>query len=198
MIFLSPRAAAGSVTTRHSRSSRTVCIPRETVEGSYQMATLQHITASNAPTVDPERVDELREFLDEWLIGTGSFDDITVKIGNPERNPDSGEADPPQLMLYGYASFSPAHRPTVREAVLEDLGDDLHEDERKAVIDAETEDLVYDYQHEHTEDFLRELAAYLTEPFIVQTAGYEKCRFPLVGYQYTVDPDGEITHVSLA
>jgi hypothetical protein len=121
------------------------------------MATLQLSTASNAPTIDPTQVDELREFLDEWLIGTGSFDDITLKIAVPERDPDTGEADPPHLTLYGYASFSPTH----------------------------------------TEDFLRELSPFLTEPFVIQTVGYEKCRFPHVGYQYRVDPDGEIDHIQL-
>jgi hypothetical protein len=161
------------------------------------MATLQLSTASNAPTVDSDQVDELREFLDEWLIGTGSFDDITVKVENPERNPDSGEADPPQLMLYGYASFSPAHRPTVREAVLEDLYDDLDEHEREAVIDDKTEEFLWDYSGEHTEDFLRELSPFLTEPIVVQTVGHEKCRFPLVGIQFTVDTEGEIDYVQL-
>jgi hypothetical protein len=161
------------------------------------MATLQLSTASNAPTVDSDRVDELREFLDEWLIGTGSFDDITVKVENPEHNPDSGEADPPHLTLYGYASFSPVHRPTVRETVLKNLGDDLDEDEREVLIDDKTEELLWDYAGEHTEGFLRKLSPFLTEPFVVQTVGFEKCRFPHVGYQYRVDPDGEIDHVQL-
>jgi hypothetical protein len=179
------------------------------------MATLQVSTASNAPTVDHERVDELRSFLTEWLLGTGPFDDLTADVIEPEPEQDVdtdvetdsdteiGDTPSPYLVLYGYASFGPAHRPTVRDAARDHLDADdelegLSDDDRDALIDAETEDLVYDYQHEHTEDFLRELAVYLTEPFIVQTAGYEKCRFPLVGYQYTVDPDGEITHVSLA
>lgn len=161
------------------------------------MATLQLNTASNAPTIDPTQVDELREFLDEWLIGTGSFDDIMVKIAVPERDPDTGEADPPHLTLYGYASFSPTHRPTVREAVLEGLDDNLDEDEREVVINDETEELLWDYAGEHTEDFLRELSPFLTEPFVIQTVGYEKCRFPHVGYQYRVDPDGEIDHIQL-
>jgi len=63
-------------------------------------------------------------------------------------------------------------------SALRDAASDLEglsDADREALIDAETEDLVYDYQHEHTEDFLRELVAYLVEPFIVQTAGYEKC-----------------------
>ncbi|WP_255152984.1 hypothetical protein [Halorarius halobius] len=161
------------------------------------MATLQLSTASNAPTVDPDRVDELREFLDEWLIGTGSFDDITVEVEIPERDPDTGEVDPPHLTLYGYASFSPAHRSAVRETVLEDLGDDLDEDEREVFIDDKTEELLWDYAGEHTEDFLRELSPFLAEPFVVQTVGYEKCRFPHVGYQYKVDTDGKIDHVQL-
>jgi hypothetical protein len=96
-------------------------------------------------------------------------------------------------MLYGYAPFSPAHRPTVREAVLEDLDDDLDEDEREVVIDAETENLLWDYAGKHAEEFLRKLSPFLTEPFVVQTVGHEKCRFPHVGYQYRVDPDGEMT-----
>jgi hypothetical protein len=161
------------------------------------MATLQHVTASNAPTVDPDRVDELREFLDEWLIGTGAFDDITAAVKVPERNPDTGEANQPQLMLYGYAMFAPAHRQTVREAVIEDLSDDLDEDEREAVIDAETENLLWDYAGKHAEEFLRKLSSFLTESFVVQTVGHEKCRFPLVGFQFTVDTEGEIDYVQL-
>jgi hypothetical protein len=164
------------------------------------MATIQLSTASNAPTVDPAQVDELRAFLDEWLIGTGPFDDITVNVRVPERTPETGGADPPYLALYGYASFAPAHRPTVRDAVLEDLSDeidDLDDDEHEAAIDDETEQLLWDYAGEHTDDFLRELSAFLTEPLVVQTVGYEKCRFPLVGYQYTVDLDGEIDHIRL-
>jgi hypothetical protein len=161
------------------------------------MATLQHVTASNAPTVDPDRVDELREFLDEWFIGTGPFDDITATVETPGHDIETGEVGPPQLMLYGYAMFSPAHRPTVREAVVEDLGDDLDEDEREAVIDAETEDLLWDYAGKHVEDFLRELSSFLTESFLVQTVGHEKCRFPLVGFQFTVDTEGEIDHIQL-
>lgn len=166
------------------------------------MATLQVSTASNAPTVDAARVDELRSFLDEWLLGSGPFDLLTADVVEPATDPDTGDTPPPYLNLYGYASFGPAHRPTVREAARENLNangdlDDLSDDAREALIDAETEDLVYDYQYEHTEDFLRELAAFLTEPFTVQTAGYEKCRFPLVGYQYSVDLDGEVEHVSL-
>ncbi|TKX37067.1 hypothetical protein EXE51_08325 [Halorubrum sp. CGM5_25_10-8B] len=167
------------------------------------MATLQVSTTSNVPTVDPDRVDELRSFLDEWLLGTGPFDTLTVDVVEPDRDPDTGERPPPYLVLYGYASFGPVHRPTVRHAAYEQLDaasdlEGLSDADREALIDAETEDLVYDYQHEHTEDFLRELVAYLVEPFIVQTAGYEKCRFPLVGYQYSVDLDGEIDHVSLS
>jgi len=120
-----------------------------------------------------------------------------VKIAVPEHDSDTGDVDPPYLMLYGYAPFSPAHRPTVREAVLEDLDDDLDEDEREVVINDEAEELLWDYAGEHTEDFLRELSPFLTEPFVVQTVGYEKCRFPHVGYQYRVDPDGEIEHIQL-
>jgi hypothetical protein len=161
------------------------------------MATLQHITASNAPTVEPERVDELREFLDEWFLGPGAFEDITAAVEVPGRETDTEEADLPQLILYGYAMFSPAHRPTVREIVVDDLDDDIDEDEREAVIDDKTEDLIWDYAGKHVEDFLRELSSFLTESFVVQTVGHEKCRFPLVGFQFTVDTDGEIDSVQL-
>jgi len=165
------------------------------------MATLQVSTASNAPTVDPDRVVELHSFLDEWLLGTGPFDELTVDVHEPDQSLHPEDESQPSLILYGYALFGPAHRPTVREAAREQLDADgdlngLNDGEREDLIDDEAQNLVYDYQHEHSEDFLRELATFLTEPFVVQTAGYEKCRFPLVGYQYSVDPEGEIGHVS--
>lgn len=165
------------------------------------MATLQVSTASNAPTVDPDRVVELHSFLDEWLLGTGPFDELTVDVHEPDQSLHPEDESQPSLILYGYALFGPAHRPTVREAAREQLDADgdlngLNDGEREDLIDDEAQNLVYDYQHEHTEKFLCELATFLTEPFVVQTAGYEKCRFPLVGYQYSVDPEGEIGHVS--
>jgi hypothetical protein len=104
------------------------------------MATLQVSTASNAPTVDHERVDELRPFLTEWLLGTGPFDDLTADVIEPEPEPEpeqdadadvetdsdtkTGDTQSPYLVLYGYASFGPAHCPTARDAARDHLDAD--------------------------------------------------------------------------
>jgi hypothetical protein len=170
------------------------------VEDSINMATFQASTASNAPAVDPDRVGELQKSLDEWFLGMGNFDDITASVQVPGSSPDTDDERPPYLSLHGYASFAPVHRPDVRNDVREILGEELDEldsDEREAVLDDKTEQRCWEHAGEHTEDFLRELSAFLTEPFVVQTVGFEKCRFPLVSYQYSVDLEGETDHVQL-
>jgi hypothetical protein len=136
------------------------------------MATLQHVTAAHAPTVDPKRTEELREFLDEWFIGTGAFEDITASVQVPAHSPRSGDENNPYIMLHGYASFGPVHRPSVRDGFREKLADDLDgldNDEREGVLDEETEERCWDFAGTHTGDFLRGLSEFLTESFVVQT-----------------------------
>lgn len=164
------------------------------------MATFQPSTASSGPTIDPSQVDELETFLDEWFLGMGNFDDITASVQIPDHGSGDHDACQPYLTLHGYASFGPVYRPAVRDDVREDLGDELDEldsDEREDALNDATKERCLELSGVDTEDFLRELSLFLTEPFVVQTVGFERCRFPLVGYQYSVDPEGEINHVRL-
>ena len=50
-----------------------------------------------------------------------------------------------------------------------------------------------------THEFLRELAEYLEpdEEFDIQTAGFTKCRFPVLAKRYVVR-DGEVLHADLS
>ena len=177
-------------------------MPLESVEETLEMATFHEVTASSTPTIDPDRVDDLRAFLDEWLVGYGAVGELTVNVETPLPDRKTGEIGDPRLVLFGYAGFHPVHRLSVREAVIEQLEDtneygELTETEREGRIEAAIEDLVYDYAGEHTDKFLTDVSVFLTEPLIVQSIGYEKCRLPLSGYQYSVTLDGKIDHVSI-
>jgi len=166
------------------------------------MATFHEVTAFSTPTIYPDRVDNLRAFLDEWLVGYGAVGEVTVNVETPLPDRETGEVGEPYLALYGYAGFHPIHRSSVREAVIEQFEEtseygEFAETEREERIEAATDDLVYDYAGEHTDKFLTDVSVFLTEPLVVQSIGYEKCRFPLSGYQYSVTLDGKIDHVSI-
>ena len=82
------------------------------------------------------------------------------------------EDDDSRLALYGYAAFE-ASKP-----ILDDDGEPV------------------DREHGYTEEFLERLAPHLEEPLVVETIGHEKCRFPLIGGQWTAWPDGTVRYDS--
>ena len=82
------------------------------------------------------------------------------------------EDDDPRLALYGYAVFE-ASKP-----VLNDDGE------------------LVDREHGYTEEFLERLAPHLEEPLVVEMIGHEKCRFPLIGIQWTAWPGGTVQYDS--
>ena len=82
------------------------------------------------------------------------------------------EDDDPCLALYGYAAFE-ASKP-----ILDDNDDPI------------------DREHGYTEEFLERLAPHLEDPLVVETIGHEKCRFPLIGVQWTAWPDGTVQYDS--
>ncbi|EMA56751.1 hypothetical protein [Halococcus thailandensis] len=70
------------------------------------------------------------------------------------------------ISIFGYASFDPS-KP-------------IH-DEDGAVVD---------HEYGHAEEFLERIAPHLEEQLVIETVGYEKCRFPLLAGQWCVWPDG--------
>ena len=70
------------------------------------------------------------------------------------------------ISIFGYASFDPS-KP-------------IH-DEDGAVVD---------HEYGYAEEFLERIAPHLEEQLVIETVGYEKCRFPLLAGQWSVWPDG--------
>lgn len=130
------------------------------------MATLQATTASNRPQIDPDAVEEVEAIIAEYDF-VGNFDRLTVGISEPD-----DENSKPHLELYGYASFD-ASKPTT--------------DDDGSLVG---------YEYGHTEAFLERLAPYLKEQLVVETVGFEKCRFPLLAGQWVAWPDGTVTYDS--
>lgn len=79
----------------------------------------------------------------------------------------------PYLAVYGYATFE-ASKPITGQ--------------NGSVVDRE---------NDCTEEFLKRLALHLKDPLIVETVGFEKCRFPLLASQWAVWPDGTVAHDAL-
>jgi hypothetical protein len=130
------------------------------------MATLQATTASNHPTVDPDAVETIEAIIDDYDF-YGNFDSLTIGVVEPDQ-----EDAEPYLELYGYAAFE-ATKPIL--------------DEDGSVVDRE---------YHCTEEFLERLAPYLAEQVVVETVGFEKCRFPLLAGQWAAWPDGTVTYNS--
>lgn len=130
------------------------------------MATLQATTASNWPQIDPDSVEEVEAIIAEYDF-FGTHDSLTVSVSEPD-NEDSE----PHLNLYGYASFEAS----------------------KPVTDQDGS--VADREYGHTEEFLTRLAPHLEEQLVVETVGFEKCRFPLLAGQWIAWPDGTVTYNS--
>ncbi|MFA9517028.1 hypothetical protein ACERIT_07400 [Halopenitus sp. H-Gu1] len=130
------------------------------------MATLQATTASNHPTVDPDAVEAIESIVEDYDF-YGSFDSLTIGVVEPDRE----DADP-YLELYGYASFE-ATKPIL--------------DENGSAVDRE---------YHCTEKFLERLAPHLEDQLVVETVGFEKCRFPLLAGQWSAWPDGTVTYNS--
>lgn len=97
---------------------------------------------------------------------TGMVDTLTVTVTEPT------DEDRPYLEVYGYASFD-VSKPIEADA-----------------------DTVVDREHGYTEEFLERISPYLTEQLVVETVGFEKCRFPLLAGQWVAWPDGTITYNS--
>jgi hypothetical protein len=92
----------------------------------------------------------------------GILTDLAVDVSESD-----GETSP-TISIHGHAPFE-ATKPI--------------RDEDGAVVDRE---------HGLTEEFFERLAPHLQEPFVVETVGHEKCRFPLLASQWAVWPDGTV------
>ena len=130
------------------------------------MATLQATTASNHPTVDPDVVEAIEAIIDDYDF-YGSFHSLTIGVVEP----DQEDADP-YLELYGYVAFE------VTKPIFDEDGS------------------VVDRTEYCTEEFLERLAPHLEEQLVVETVGFEKCRFPLLAGQWVAWPDGTLTYNS--
>jgi len=96
----------------------------------------------------------------------GSFDTLTVEVR------ESDDESAPSLSIYGYACF---------EAT-------------KPVTDSEG--TVVDCEHGYTEEFLKRIVPHLDERLVVESVGFEKCRFPLLAAQWVVYPGGPVVYNS--
>jgi len=128
------------------------------------MATLQATTASNGPRINPDSIDAIEAIINEYDF-YGNFDSLTIEAVDP----DNEDADP-HLRCFGHATFSPS----------------------KPVLDEDGS--IADREYVSAEDVLERLAPHLEEPLVVQTVGFEKCRFPLLASQWVAWPDGTLTH----
>lgn len=130
------------------------------------MATLQASTASNWPEIDPGAVEAVEEIIADYAF-VGNFDDLTVIAADHD-----DEDTKPHLEVYGYACF----------------------DATKPVTDEDGR--VVDREYGYTEEFLERLAPHLEEHLVVETVGFEKCRFPLLAGQWVAWPDGTVIYNS--
>lgn len=130
------------------------------------MATLRAITASNWPQIDPDAVDAIEAIIDDYGFH-GTFDKLTVTVASSDEDDED-----PHLEVYGYAAFE-ATKPLT--------------DKHGTPIDRE---------YSYTEKFLQRLAPHLQEPLVVETVGYETCRFPLLAGQWVAWPDGTVAYNS--
>jgi hypothetical protein len=96
----------------------------------------------------------------------GAHDTLTVTVTDPT------DEDPPSLKVAGYASF--------------DVSKPLTDDEGTVV----------DREYCYTEEFLERISPYLEEQLVVETVGFEKCRFPLLAGQWVAWPDGTVVYNS--
>ena len=55
---------------------------------------------------------------------------------------------------------------------------------------------VVDHEYGQAEEFLKRIAPHLEEQLVVETVGFEKCRFPLLAGQWSVWPDGTVQYDS--
>lgn len=130
------------------------------------MATLQASTASNRPTVDPKTIETVEAIIDEYEF-FGGLDSLNIGVIAPNHE----DADP-CLELYGYATF----------------------DATKPILDEDGR--VVDREEGCTEEFLKRLAPHLEEQLVVETVGFEKCRFPMLASQWAAWPDGTVEYNS--
>jgi hypothetical protein len=128
-------------------------------------------TLQATTTSDPAQLDPDSIDTVEDIVGdydfVGIHADLTVDVSESD-----GETAP-TLSIHGHATFE-ATKP-----IRDDDG------------------TVVDREHGQTEEFLERLAPHLQEPFVVETVGHEKCRFPLLASQWTVWPDGTVQYDSL-
>lgn len=149
------------------------------------MANYEGRTASSGATIKKGKTEALQAYLNAW--GFSGDGDLVAEI----RKDEKGDT----LNIYGYDDFSPC--PIVTKA-------DAEADKTGSLCEG---DLNYDMGN--GEDFLSGLAPFL-KPFtfnailekkkagsgkaliIVQTAGGEKCRFPLGATEFILKPNGKV------
>jgi hypothetical protein len=130
------------------------------------MATLYPTTASNWPHVASDAVEEVEAIIADYDF-TGGNDSLTVSVVDP-----TDEETTPHLELYGHACF----------------------DVSKPIADGD--ELGIEHEYGYTEEFLERLAPHLEEQLVVETVGFEKCRFPLLAAQWVAWPDGTVVYNS--
>jgi hypothetical protein len=126
------------------------------------MATFYPTTASNRPHIASDAVTEVEGIIADYDF-MGGNDSLTVSVVDP-----TDEETTPHLELYGHACF----------------------DASKPVADGD--EIGIEHEHGYTEEFLERLAPHLEERLVVETVGFEKCRFPLLAAQWVVWPDGTV------
>jgi len=137
------------------------------------MANYMGTTASNGAVIKKGKEKELQAYLDKWtFLGEG---DLKTEIRGNE------------LAVYGYDDFDPYPIVTKEQA---EANPDLEEGEAD-----------YDSCGD-PEGFLTGLVPFLevqgkdkdANLIVIQTAGAEKCRFPLGACEFVLRPDGNIEY----
>jgi len=147
------------------------------------MANLQATTTSNRPTILPGHEPAVQDLLNRFTLGIGTPDKMTAKLESP------GDGKLFVLVLYGCTSFAPADSHAIEQLVDNERADDWETaEERDAVINS----VAIDLAGEHTRKFFEMIAPHLAESLHIQTVGHTKCRYPHLGYEHFVTPDGDI------
>lgn len=120
-------------------------------------------TSSNWPDIKPDRVDELRDVIEEYgFPGTFGALDVIVHDGTG----DHGSEEEPYLKIMGPAAF------VATKQAEETNGSEGH------------------HVHGYTEEFLERIAPYLEEQLVVRSIGRNDLEFPFLATQWSVWPDG--------
>lgn len=147
------------------------------------MANLQLSTASNHPIVPAATAEAIQDILDSYVF----HPELTAELWFD----DHGDY---ALACHGYADMRMVSQEML-DAEIERLtaegafdGEDTDDPDFRHQFAA---DFVFNVDpNPHIESFMVAVAEALGEPFIVQTVGFEKCRFPHLSGEHIALPDG--------